>query len=69
MSQFKIGDVVQLKSGGPNMTVESDAREGCFVCTWFERSELKRTTFQGALLRVPEAPAPLTRAFPTRRGY
>jgi uncharacterized protein YodC (DUF2158 family) len=69
MSQFKIGDVVQLKSGGPNMTVESDAGEGCFVCHWFEGSEAKRTTFQGAMLRVPEAPTPPTKAFPTRRGY
>jgi uncharacterized protein YodC (DUF2158 family) len=69
MSQFKIGDVVQLKSGGPNMTIESDAGEGNFVCQWFDGSEVKRTTFQGASLRAPEASAAPAVAFPTRRGY
>ncbi len=35
---FKPGDVVQLKSGGPRMTVSS-IREGRIICEWFTGSE------------------------------
>lgn len=37
MSNFKPGDVVRLKSGGPDMTVlrESTGTTPGFVCTWF----------------------------------
>jgi uncharacterized protein YodC (DUF2158 family) len=31
---FKVSDVVQLKSGGPKMTVFKKSREGV-ACTWF----------------------------------
>jgi len=35
-TQLKVGDVVQLKSGGPKMTVESDESAGAKVsCVWF----------------------------------
>ena len=35
--EFKQGDVVQLKSGGPVMTVfgVADANSGTVKCTWF----------------------------------
>lgn len=55
MSQFQKGDVVQLKSGGPLMTVE---RVGAFgggmspraafegaECVWFEGANVKRESF------------------------
>ncbi len=32
------GDVVQLKSGGPVMTVEEVSGEGVF-CTWFDKNK------------------------------
>jgi uncharacterized protein YodC (DUF2158 family) len=35
MSEFNPGDQVQLKSGGPVMTVES-AANGSVNCIWFE---------------------------------
>ncbi len=43
MANFKIGDVVQLKSGGPKMTVyELSGGPGSdnfeVRCTWFEKS-------------------------------
>ncbi len=46
MAQFKPGDVVRLKSGGPSMTVEKIGAEGWIVCNWFaEGKELKTGTF------------------------
>lgn len=52
--EFKAGDVVQLKSGGPLMTVEqvgekSMTSEKAVWCTWFEkvgnRRVVQRATF------------------------
>ena len=40
MSQFKIGTVVQLKSGGPKMTCESEPERGEVHCQWFAGSKL-----------------------------
>jgi uncharacterized protein YodC (DUF2158 family) len=40
--RFKTGDVVRLKSGGPNMTVADydlyglGAMEKSYLCTWFD---------------------------------
>jgi uncharacterized protein YodC (DUF2158 family) len=36
MGAFKGGDVVQLKSGGPAMTVSKERRAGELVCEWFD---------------------------------
>lgn len=35
MSEFKEGDVVRLKSGGPAMTVKSVLSGGALECHWF----------------------------------
>jgi len=43
-SQFSIGDVVYLKSGGPPMTINSfydQTLYGDVGCVWFDYSELK----------------------------
>ena len=32
---FKVGDVVQLKSGGPKMTVTEELTDGKLRCAWF----------------------------------
>ena len=38
---FEAGDVVELKSGGPNMTVEGiNELTGDVVCCWFGESDL-----------------------------
>ncbi len=42
---FKVGDLVELKSGGPPMTVEHEAdAQGLIYCTWFagKKAEWKR---------------------------
>jgi len=33
---FKIGDTVMLKSGGPLMTVENEEEGGRVMCKWFD---------------------------------
>jgi uncharacterized protein YodC (DUF2158 family) len=32
---FKKGDIVRLKSGGPEMTVEQTFQNYCVRCVWF----------------------------------
>lgn len=40
--ELKKGDVVQLKSGGPKMTVEDpNTHEGRVGCAWFVEGEVK----------------------------
>jgi uncharacterized protein YodC (DUF2158 family) len=35
---FRTGDIVQLKSGGPKMTVnDASAASGSILCNWFNR--------------------------------
>ena len=62
--EFEPGDIVQLKSGGPQMTVErigKDPRtqEETVFCTWFDkvgnRQELHREPFVPVLLQKYEA--------------
>lgn len=37
MADFKIGDKIKLKSGGPTMTVhEVDPDQGICLCSWFD---------------------------------
>lgn len=48
--EFNTGDVVQLKSGGPLMTIESvknndTSGRPTVYCTWFEKDEQKRGHF------------------------
>lgn len=48
-NNFKVGDVVQLNSGGSAMTVEEI--EGNYVsCVWFEKQKVERATFPAATL-------------------
>jgi uncharacterized protein YodC (DUF2158 family) len=50
-NEFKIGDVVQLKSGGPKMTIENIgnyAFSGTKImanCVWFEGTKQKEGVF------------------------
>jgi uncharacterized protein YodC (DUF2158 family) len=45
MNGFKIGDVVQLRSGGPKMTVHSLTSDGAVACQWFEGNEVHEENF------------------------
>ncbi|MGC0822498.1 DUF2158 domain-containing protein [Pantoea agglomerans] len=51
-SKFANGTVVQLKSGGPLMTVsyyKPDSNE--HICMWFKDSEVKSSYFEPEVLR------------------
>lgn len=51
---FTVGDVVQLKSGGPSMTVAKvNEPPGTVWCQWFEDKKKESGTFApGTLKRV-----------------
>jgi uncharacterized protein YodC (DUF2158 family) len=46
---FKAGDVVQLKSGGPQMTIHA-INNDVATCVWFEGKKVHRDTFATVLL-------------------
>lgn len=46
MEIFKIGDAVNLKSGGPRMTIQKDSEvAGQVVCQWFDENALRTGDF------------------------
>ena len=54
MEDFEIGNVVQLRSGGPKMTVHSLVSDGDVVCQWFESNEVHRENFPKEALKQVE---------------
>lgn len=52
----KLGDLVRLNSGGPNMTVEHTRSDGFTGCVWFVDDEAYRDAFPTAALVVERAP-------------
>lgn len=59
MATFKEGEIVQLKSGGPKMTVKSVSAMGIkkdeLFCQWFAGSKLNTGYFtQESLIKVVE---------------
>jgi uncharacterized protein YodC (DUF2158 family) len=55
---FKPGDVVELKSGGPPMTIERQAPsagEG-WACTWFDGAKKEGAIFRADALKKHESP-------------
>jgi uncharacterized protein YodC (DUF2158 family) len=57
MSEFKPGDVVVLKSGGPKMTVDQTEVSGSgrtvVWCDWFEGNRKVTATFPSTSLEAP----------------
>ena len=43
MSTFNVGDVVQLRSGGPEMTVLAVLRGNVATCVWFTHEDAIRS--------------------------
>ena len=64
--EFKIGDVVQLKSGGPTMTVANVSGDsGTVVCHWFDdHGQLKKATLVSESVKayIPPKPSNLLEA-------
>lgn len=49
--EIKKGDIVTLKSGGPEMTVNGVDYEGDWICVWFDSANLPhRDNFNNAAL-------------------
>lgn len=54
--KFKNGELVQLKSGGPVMTVESLEMNQRYYCKWFAGSKLNNGYFDSeSLMLAPSA--------------
>jgi uncharacterized protein YodC (DUF2158 family) len=45
MSDFNLGDVVKLKSGGPEMTIDELSGTQAH-CTWFEKTKRTGSWFE-----------------------
>jgi uncharacterized protein YodC (DUF2158 family) len=59
--KFGIGDVVKLKSGGPDMTIDAKSeRVETVLCKWFVGRSLRAKVFHPAELELVKAtdPAP-----------
>lgn len=63
--EFKAGDLVKVKSGGPLMTVEKVGKFGMLeedgvLCVWFEKDGkkeiVKREVFAPVLLEIGQKP-------------
>lgn len=63
--EFKAGDIVMLKSGGPRMTVEKVGKTAIYEedgvwCVWFEKKgsiqTVCRETFSPVLLEIAKEP-------------
>lgn len=68
MSQFKPGDVVQLKSGGPKMTVHHIHGDGDVTCDWFIGHEQRTGTFNHDALQLAEEKATRSQVRPVPYG-
>lgn len=55
MADFKVGDVVQLKSGGPVMTI-TYIDGGKAVCEWFDNNTPASSTYPVEAIEKYEAP-------------
>lgn len=51
-SNFAVGDVVVLKSGGPLMTVDVVNEQGHVRCIWFEGSSVQGALFRAETLKT-----------------
>jgi uncharacterized protein YodC (DUF2158 family) len=61
MAELKVGDVVQLKSGGPKMTIaNTKSNPAGILCTWFDDAEVKSSRFPAAALEPAKKAAKKT---------
>jgi uncharacterized protein YodC (DUF2158 family) len=54
MTEIKAGDVVQLKSGGPEMVVNFVEHDGVEIasCSWFDKTKKESGRFPVVTLRL-----------------
>lgn len=63
---FRVGDVVQLKSGGPAMTV-TEVNGTDVTCSWFVRDEPKINVYPSDALEDARSAAAAAAATPLTR--
>ncbi|WP_281439441.1 YodC family protein [Pseudomonas moorei] len=57
-NEFKIGDIVKLKSGGPDMTVQRwSTLENAYTCQWFAGKKLDHGSFKFESLELVRSEA------------
>jgi uncharacterized protein YodC (DUF2158 family) len=54
LKDFEIGNVVQLRSGGPKMTVHGLVSDGDVICQWFEGNAVHEESFPREALQKVE---------------
>jgi uncharacterized protein YodC (DUF2158 family) len=54
MEDFEIGNVVQLRSGGPKMTIHGLVSDGDVICQWFEGNVVHEESFPREALQKVE---------------
>ncbi|WP_241303039.1 YodC family protein [Burkholderia stabilis] len=52
---FKTGDIVKLRSGGPDMTIHDSASDGEYKCQWFAGKKLESGWFRPEALQRVES--------------
>jgi uncharacterized protein YodC (DUF2158 family) len=56
---FKVGDIVRLKTGGPEMTVAAvEAKNPDLICTWIAEGVGRHGRFKALLLQKVEQEVP-----------
>lgn len=50
MGELKVGDVVQLKSGSPKMTISKKIKDE-FYCVWHDGEDFRNKTFPSDTLQ------------------
>jgi uncharacterized protein YodC (DUF2158 family) len=54
MARFKVGDIVELITGGPTMAVDLDWADGTYRCSWFAGAKHNSANFDGRTLKRAE---------------
>jgi uncharacterized protein YodC (DUF2158 family) len=62
--EWIVGDLVQLKSGGPEITINGIRAHGSVSCVWMRGNKLQKGTFSKAALQVPQPKKPVRRKRP-----
>lgn len=65
MSDFKVGDVVVMRSGGPKMTVADVGDYSTYglgpqngvKCQWFEKTKMQEQVFDAGVLKIYTSPS------------
>ena len=57
--RFEVGDLVKLKSGGPEMTVQKAWNDGDCTCQWFAGKKLESGRFPKESLEPASVKPPI----------